>query len=71
MADCKDYPKFIDFILDRLLLKKMAMFSDYKMAKDDLFLELFPYTSEEADLAKEIWDDYESKHDPKAWFDSF
>lgn len=70
-VDWKDYDNFISEVLDRLMIKKLvALFDDYDTAEGDLFLELFPCVSDDADLADEIWLSYKSENDIRKWFNS-
>ena len=71
----KDYHfSFITQIINRLRMKRMvALFTDLKEAESDLFLEAYPFRSEEGTLAPLVWESF--KNDPdtpniQEWWDN-
>lgn len=67
----EDNMHIIDHIINELMIiRTTEEIEDFDKASSILFLKLFPYVSEKADVVEGIWKDYVKDHTVKEWYNS-
>lgn len=67
----KDNMHIIDHIINELMIIRVTEeIEDFDKASSILFLKLFPYVSEKANIIEGMWENYVKEHTVKEWYDS-